>query len=437
MITWFSAGTPRWRGPMLGLGLALLCARPARAQDQIQTQAPQPPPAPAAVVETPPPPAPAAVVETPPPPAPAAVVETPPPPAPKVSWPISCPPSFEVGVRSAVMAKDPTGDEHTGAGLFFSWLTLATKYGHGSVVFDLESTRWAPGRGDRSDRAQVAYYGAGVDWSIALTSLRRGAVGGGVFVGAEATAGVLQSTTMTTSAVETGGVLQLMPHAGGAVSYRGVGLFVDAGWRFQLFTADAAGDASVGRLVVQGGLRVDMPEGAPAERAGLQLGYEAHIFSPNGSRIYGRYGGAFGGGSGPLLEHELRVTTGAHLPRRLDLGLALTYLGAGQAGGGTPLNIVGVNVVGAAHAFATRQLFNPYLGVRLGLAYMSSNDPSTFRYSSQIGALAAASAGVDVQAIQRAALRLGVAYDAFAYANDRSNASLSGYAVEAGLVVRL
>ena len=51
--------------------------------------------------------------------------------------------------------------------------------------------------------------------------------------------------------------------------------------------------------------------------------------------------------------------------------------------------------------------------------------------------MAAALEGVDVEAIQHAALRLGVAYDAFAYANDRPNASLSGYAVEAGLVVRM
>jgi hypothetical protein len=409
MITWFSAGPLRGRILTLGLGLTWLGAGAARADE------PAPPAAP-----------------------PPAIVEVVPSPAPRVSWP----PSFEVGVRSAVMAKDPTGAEHMGAGLVFSWLTLATKYGHGAVVFDLESTRWSPGRADRSDRAQVAYYGAGVDWSIALAPFRRGAVGGGVFAGAEATAGVLQSSTMTTPAVETGGVLQVMPHAGGAVSYRGVGLFVDAGWRFQLLTADAAGDASVGGLVVQGGLRVDMPEGAPSERSGsirqnLDVGYEAHVFSPNGSRVYGRYGGPFGGGSGPMLEHELRVTTGARLPRRLDLGLAVTYLGAGQAGGGTPLNVAGLNVVGTAHAFAARQLFNPYVGLRLGLAYMSSNDPSTFRYSAQIGAVAAASAGVDVQAIQRAALRLGVAYDAFAYANDRPNASLSGYAVEAGLVVRL
>jgi hypothetical protein len=421
MITCFSAGTPRGRAQMvgLGLGLAWLCAGVARADEP-----PVAPTAPAAVAQ-------------PAPLAPVVVVEVAPASEPTVSWP----PSFEVGVRSAVMAKDPSGGEHMGAGLVFSWLTLATKYGHGRVVFDLESTRWEPGRADRSDRAQVAYYGAGVDWSLALASRRRGAVGGGVFVGAEATAGVLQSSTMTTPAVETGGVLQVMPHAGGAVSYRGVGLFVDAGWRFQLLTPDAAGDASVGGLVVQGGLRVDMPEGAPAKAGGpnvnMDVGYEAHIFSPNGSRIYGRYGGAFGGGSGPMLEHELRVTTGARLPRRLDLGLALTYLFAAQAGGGTALNVAGLNVVGTVHAFATRQLFNPYVGGRLGLAYMSSNDASTFRYSSQVGAVAAASAGLDMQAIKRAALRLGVAYDAFAYANNRPNASLSGYAVEAGLLIRL
>ena len=131
------------------------------------------------------------------------------------------------------------------------------------------------------------------------------------------------------------------------------------------------------------------------------------------------------------------MTTNAYLPRHADHGLALTYLGADQTGGGAPLHVVGLGYLGTWHAFATRQLFNPYAGLRLGLAYISNGDASTFDHTKQLGGVAAAMAGVDVGVHRRAALRLGVAYEAVTYANDVANASLSGYAVEAGVIVRL
>jgi hypothetical protein len=342
-------------------------------------------------------------------------------------------PVFQVGLRGALSATDPAGGRHVSGGLVFTWLTFAIARGRGAAVVDLESTRWRAGRADTTDRAQVAFYGLGFDWTFPFAS-----GGTGLFLGAEAAAGVLQGSTMTTPAVQTSGVLQLMPHVGGAVARRGFGLFADAGWRVQLLSGAALGKASEGGLVVQGGLRVEMPTGAAPEANALDLGYTARLYAPNGSSVYGRYGGLPRAlGAGPLLEHELRLTTNAYLPRHADHGVALTYLGADQLGGGAGLHVVGLGYLGTWHAFATRQLFNPYAGVRLGLAYISNGDASTFDHTKQVGGVASAMAGVDVGVHRRAALRLGVAYETVIYSNDVANASLSGYAVEAGVIVRL
>ena len=340
-------------------------------------------------------------------------------------------PVFQVGLRGTLSATDPAGGHHLGGGLVFTWLTFPIARGRGAAVVDLESTRWRPGRADTTDRAQVAFYGLGFDWTFPFAS-----GGTGLFLGAEVAAGVLQGSTMTTPAVQTSGALELMPHVGGALAHRGFGLFADAGWRVQLLSSAALGKASEGGLVVQGGLRVEMPTGG--ESHAFDLGYTARVYAPNGSSVYGRYGGLpLARGAGPLLEHELRLTTNAYLPRHVDHGLALTYLGADQIGGGAGLHVVGLGYLGTWHAFATRQLFNPYAGLRLGLAYIWNGDASTFDHARQVGGVAAAMAGVDVAVHRRAALRLGVAYQAVTYANDVANASLSGYAVEAGVIVRL
>ena len=347
----------------------------------------------------------------------------------------SPPLEFEVGVRSALMAKAPDGSKHVGTGLVFTWLTFATPGGRGSVVVDLESTRRVSGRNDTMDRGQVGFYGLGFDWTLPFASH-----GTGLYVGAEAAGGVLQSSTAMTTNVATEGVLQLMPHVGGAVSYRGFGLFADAGWRFQLLADSAtSGQASAGGLVLQGGLRVEMAPSATRETSDFNLGYAARLYSPNGSRVYTRYGGVFGADSGPLVAHELLLTTSAYLPRALhmDQGLALTYLGADQDGGGTALTMLGIGWLGTWHAFATRQLFNPYLGLRLGVVAISTGDATTFEYKTQAAFVASGMAGVDVAVLRRLALRLGVAYDAVNNSNNKDNASLSGYAVEAGVIVRL
>jgi hypothetical protein len=340
-----------------------------------------------------------------------------------------------VAARAALIAHDPGGGKHAGGGLLFTWLSFATPGGRASVVLDLESTRFAPGRGDRSDRGQAAFYAVGLDWTAPFASR-----GTGLFLGAEATGGVVQGSTDMTPAVTTAGVFAFTPHLGGAVAYRGVGVFADAGYRLQIPAHPSSTSTSMGGPIVQAGLRVEMEPGSARDVTGWDAGYTARFFMPNGSRVYGRYGGlSFGGGSGPMLGHELLLTTPGGLPRALhmDHGVALTYLGAAPAGGGTPFNMLALGWVGTFHAFATRQPVNPYLGARLGLAYMSSGDATTFRYSKQIGAVASGLAGLDVALHRRVMLRVGVAYDAVAYANDVADTSLSGYAVEAGVVVRL
>jgi hypothetical protein len=346
------------------------------------------------------------------------------------------PAAFQAGVRLSPLAKDATGAQHLSAGLAFGWVAIATPGGRGSVVLDLESSRWQPGRNDRTDRAQVAFYGLGFDWTVPFAS-----GGTGLFVGAEVAGGVLQSSTMTTAEVHNDGVLQVMPHVGGAVAYRGVGLFADAGWRFQLLADDQSGQARVGGVVVQGGLRLDMERGEVTGARAFDLGYTARFISPNGSRIWSRYGGVFGAASGPLVAHEVDVTTNAFLPAALhmDQGLALTYVGAGQDGGGGALTMLGLGWLGTWHAFATHQLFDPFVGLRLGFVYISNDDAGptgTFQYTKQVGLTASGMAGLDVAMLRRVALRAGVAYDAVGYANNKSNASLSGYAVLAGVVVR-
>jgi hypothetical protein len=358
---------------------------------------------------------------------PVLVAPAPAPPAPER------PLAFQIGYRSAIAARDPGDGKHASSGLVFTWLTVTSAHGRGAVVVDLESTRLQAGRNDQSDRAQAAFYGLGFDWTVPFASH-----GTGAFVGAEAVAGVLQSSTMSTPTVGKDGVLQVMPHAGAAVAYRGFGLFADAGWRFQLLADEAtSGKASVGGLVVQGGLRVEMEPGAARSTPSLDVGYVARLYSPNGSRVYGRYG--LGDGTGPLYQSEVVVSTNALVPRvlHMDNGLAVTYVGAGQAGGGPGLHMAGLGWIATFHAFATHQLFNPYAGVRLGFLYISNDDSSTFQYAKQVGLVASGLAGVDVGLHRRVALRLGVAYDGVAYANNVADASLSGYAAEAGLLIKL
>jgi hypothetical protein len=354
---------------------------------------------------------------------------------PAVELPRPPPAVFQAGLRFVPRVQDATGADHAAAGLAFTWLTRATPYGRASAVVDLESTRWQPGRGDTTDRAQVAFYGLGLDWTVPFATH-----GTGLFVGAEAAAGVLQTSRMTTPTVGTDGVLLLTPHVGGAVAYRGVGLFVDAGWRFQLLAdAAASGQAKQDGLVLQGGLRVEMPRGETSDGRAFSLGYTARFYSPNGSRVWNRYGGLFNADAGPLVGHELALTTGAGLPRalHLDYGVALNYLGASQDGGGAALSMLGLGALATWHAFATHQLLNPYGGVRVGFAYISSDDATTFQYKRQVSPVFSFGAGLDVAVLRRVALRLGVAYDVVDNANAVDNASLSGYAVEAGLAVRL
>jgi predicted Zn-dependent protease len=344
-------------------------------------------------------------------------------------------PTFEVGLRSAIAATDPSGDHHLGGGLMFTWLAYASRHSRAALVLDLESTRFKSGRTDASNYNQVGFYGLGFDWTMPVAFK-----GTGLFLGAEATYGMLQSSVMSNpSAVNKDWVLQVMPHAGIGVAVKGVGLFADAGWRFQLFENASSGKAGVDGLVLQGGVRVDMREGDDREVSGIDLGYTARAYTPNGSNIYSRYGGLpLTSGAGPLLGHELSLTSNGRRSRSVDQGAAFIYMGADQVGGGTALKVMELSYVLTWHAFDTHQVFNPYLGLRAGLNRISANDPAAFSKSStQYGFVGAVTAGLDLSLSDSFVLRGGVAYDGVLYDNSVANSSLSGYAVEAGVIIRL
>jgi predicted Zn-dependent protease len=340
-------------------------------------------------------------------------------------------PTFQVGLRSAIKATDQDGGDHLGGGLMFTWVAYASRFARGSVVLDLESTRFKPGRTDASNQNQTGFYGLGFDWTVPIAFK-----GTGLFIGAEATYGILQSQTAINamSTVNTDGVLQLMPHAGVGLAFRGVGLFADAGWRFQLFENASSRQAGVDGLVLQGGVRVDMKEGYDRDRA-WNIGYTARAYTPNGSNVYRNYGGLPGlSGAGPLLAHQLTIT-GNGRGRSVDQGVSLIYMGADALNGGRAFRSYEVAYIVTWHAFDTHQVFNPYLGGRLGVGQVRG-DASVFADDNGMLVLSG-HAGLDTSFGDTFVLRTGFAYDGVAFENSIANGSLSGYALEAGLIVRL
>jgi hypothetical protein len=346
--------------------------------------------------------------------------------------PTRAPLAFSVGLRTTGSAKDSGGNKHVDdAGLMFTWLTYAPAWMRFAVVFDLESTRWRSGREDATNPGATALYSLGVDWSVPLVLGPWALVGG-----AEVMGGALQSSAPSSSVVNTGLALLAMPHVGAQIMIRHVGLFLDAGWRFQLAQSSSLGKASEGGYVFQSGLRLEMKEGElPAQ--GYDVGYTARFYAPNGSNVYGRYGGLPATSSrGPLLGHQVAFTTTDGVPRGAEHGVALTYIGSDRANGPS-LSLFELGYQLTWHAFKTRQILNPYLGAQVGLVYVKSDDPSTFSSSSQLGVVGVLRAGLDVEVARRVRLRAGFAYDEVGYSNDVSNSSLSGYSVEAGAIIRL
>jgi len=254
--------------------------------------------------------------------------------------------------------------------------------------------------------------------------------------GAELMGGVLQSSADASPLVNDGLALLVMPHVGGQVMLHRVGVFFDAGWRFQLAQSSSLGKASEGGYVFQGGLRFEMKEGELPAR-GYDVGYTARFYAPNGSNVYARYGGLPATSSkGPLLGHEVTLTTNDGLPLGAEHGVALTYMGSDRADGPS-LSVFGLGYLLTWHAFKTRQILNPYLGAQVGVVYVKSDDATTFSSSSLFGVVGVLRAGLDVTVARRVRLRAGFAYDAVADSNDVSNSSLGGYSVEAGAIIRL
>ena len=353
------------------------------------------------------------------------VVAAQPAPAPRAPLP------FSVGLRATGAAKDSGGGEHADAGLMFTWLTFARAWSRLALVVDLESTRWRSAREDATNRGATALYGLGVDWSVPLTFGALSLVGGAELMG-----GVLQSSADLSPLVHDGLALLVMPHVGGQVMFQHVGVFVDAGWRFQLAQSSSLGDARESGAVVQAGLRFEMKEGALSAR-GYDVGYTARFYAPNGSNVYARYGGLPATNSkGPLLGHEVTLTTNDGVPPGAEHGVALTYIGSDRASGPS-LSVIELGYLLTWHAFKTRQILNPYLGAQVGVVYVKSDDPSTFSASSLFGVVGVLRAGLDVEVARRVRLRAGFAYDAVHDSNDVSQSSLSGYSVEAGAIIRL
>jgi hypothetical protein len=339
--------------------------------------------------------------------------------------------AFSLGLRSMGAAKDSGGGKHVEAGLMFTWLTYARAWSRFALVVDLESTRWRSAREDATNRGATALYGLGVDWSVPLTLGALSLVGGAELMG-----GVLQSSADNSPVVNDGLSLQLMPHVGGQVMFHQVGVFLDGGWRFQLAASSSLGKASETGAVVQGGLRFEMKEGELPAR-GYDVGYTARFYAPNGSNVYARYGGLPATSSkGPLLGHEVTLTTNEGVPPGAEHGVALSYMGSDRANGPS-LSVFELGYLLTWHAFKTRQILNPYLGAQVGVVYVKSDDTTTFSSSSQLGAVGVLRAGLDVTVARRVRLRGGFAYDAVGYSNDVSNSSLSGYSVEAGAIIRL
>ncbi|HTA21077.1 MAG TPA: hypothetical protein VK989_17410, partial [Polyangia bacterium] len=255
--------------------------------------------------------------------APVPVVVTPPAPAVVAPPPPRAPLAFSVGIRTTGSAKDAGGGKHVDdAGLMFTWLTYARAWSRLALVVDLESTRWRSAREDATNNGATALYSLGIDWSAPLTFGPWSLVGGAELMG-----GVLESSADASPVVNDGLALLVMPHVGFQIMLQHVGIFLDAGWRFQLAQSSSLGKASEDGYVFQSGLRFEMKEGELPAR-GYDVGYTARFYAPNGSNVYARYGGLPATSSkGPLLGHEVTLTTNEGVPPGAEHGVALSYIG--------------------------------------------------------------------------------------------------------------
>ena len=183
-----------------------------------------------------------------------------------------------------------------------------------------------------------------------------------------------------------------------------------------------------------------MAEGSDRDKT-FDIGYTARAYAPNGSAAYKRYGGLpFTSGGGPLLGHELTLMGNSNKSPSFEQGAAFIYMGADEtsANGNPPiaLKLYELSYIATLHAFSTHQFFNPYLGFRLGFDVIKGA-ADVIGKASQTGFVGAAMAGVDFNFGETLVLRGGFAYDGVYTGDSTGNGSLSGYAVEAGVIFRL
>ena len=308
------------------------------------------------------------------------------------------------------------GDKSASLGVLLSH--TAKRWGHHrlSVLLDFESTRVLAGRSLDASTSRAAFYGAGADYTVPL------AFGGtGLFLGAEAMLGLSQGQRGT-SAIATGYALTVAPHAGLALAYKGIGLTADLGYRFAFGGGDGVG---LGGFFLQAGIRKETASNEPSRHGAFELGYTAHLFVPNSAGLANYQTLGFVGG-GATLQHTVTLLSQGGMLRN---GAWISYGSANGSIAGTKMTRAEASWAFILNAFDTEDLFNPYVGLRIGLlAAKAGADGEAFNY----GLLGAPMAGLDLQLFKGFVVGIGASYDA----STGSSSHFDGYAIDASATLR-
>jgi superkiller protein 3 len=311
------------------------------------------------------------------------------------------------------------GDKNASLGVLLSH--TAKRWGHNrlSVLLDFESTRVVAGRSLDQNTSRAAFYGAGADYTVPI------AFGGtGLFLGAEAMLGLAQGQRGA-QPITTGYALTVAPHAGLALAYKGVGLTADLGYRFAFGGGDGIG---LGGFFLQAGVRRETPSNEPSRHGAFELGYTAHLFVPNNSAL-ANYGSIGFVGGGAALQHTLTLLSQGGSLRN---GAWLSYGASNGTIDGTKMTRAEASWAFILNAFDTEDLFNLYIGLRLGvLGAKAGSSDAEFKW----GVLGAPMAGLDLQLFKGFVVGVGASYDA-STAKTSSDASFDGYAIDASATLR-
>ena len=315
----------------------------------------------------------------------------------------------------------PSGNSSNMLGLVLTHFAERTGRTRWSVLLDLESTR---ALASRQNGTNAAWYAVGGDFTVPID------IGGtGIFLGGEALAGIAQAQQQGVLKVQTGYGVALAPHAGIALAFHGVGITADLGYRIPLLVGDASGDAvGLRGFYLQAGLRTETIARSDSSSGRWILGYTAHMLVPNGGTAASRFHTTTLIGGGALLENALTLLKNSN---STTTGLWVSY--GHHSGGNDSITRTEAAWVYLWNAFGPDDLFNPYLGGRLGLVSYSGDQ--FFGSGLHAGVLGALMAGIDLQLARAFVVRIGGSYDASSVPLSSSN-DLAGYAVDAGIQVR-